>query len=573
MLKNRRLNLTNLFLILAGSIALLFPVAVWAANQIQNDGLEAPFVKYGTWTSSGRTFDLEVAHNWEKFYIDSGTYDNGDRLRYFRASAVEFLYGFTEKRDGADAQLYWSTKPFDAGIYQQVSGLSVGENYGFQIGTLQVFANTTSKTHNKMFRSVGIDPYGGTDPNSSDIIWGLEEGRDVAWFYPGVGAEAKSTTVTVFVRVRSIDDAPTFEENLVWVDDAFLDIAPTTNLSLNLDSATQVTASWNGAPRSGFHLYAYEAQYRREGESAWNDLQIFTSNNSPSTNTSKPFTVEPGVNYTVRARTWHEQDGGDSHEVPGPWTETTILSGGLVTGKVINNQGMPVSGATVSVSSYPLTSTTTIGDGSYQLVTGPGNFDLIANSGSGWTTPQPVNVIVPGVQATVPLSLTLRPPNDIILNGDFDSNSDNWQVNGTIPTISTTDYRTGPGSLHLSGTVTISQTGLIAGAYNPTLSFWYKLAGGDGDDTFTAQILGDGAVQVLNVDLTPSNSFTDTTVGNWRHAWLPLNLTEVYTGNVGVRFSLQQVGPTPASVLLDEVSLGQAWGGSNRVYLPVVLRD
>ncbi len=243
-----------------GIAILWLPLTVWAANLLQVDGMEAPFVKYGEWAGGGITFDLEVAHDWEKFFVAAGTYDNGNKIRYMRASAVEFLFGSVEKRDGADAQIWWSTKPFEAGIYQQVSGLTVDEYYGFQAGILQVFANTSSKTHNKMFRSVGIDPYGGVNPSSSNVIWSPEEGLDVDWFYPGVGVQAKSSTITVFIRVRSIDDAPQYEENSVWADDPFMDVAPTTTLDLTIDSPTQVTAVWNGAPRTGFHLFAYEAQ-------------------------------------------------------------------------------------------------------------------------------------------------------------------------------------------------------------------------------------------------------------------------------------------------------------------------
>ncbi len=556
-------------------LMLMLPLALLAANQLQNDGLEPPFNAYGTWTGSGHVFTLEVAHDWEKFYIPSGTYDSGNKLRYFRASAVEFLYGFTEKRDGADAQLFWSTKPYDAGIYQQVSGLTPGENYGLQIGILQVYANTTSKTDNKMFRSVGIDPTGGTDPSSSNVIWGPEEGKDVDWFYPGVGAEAISSTMTVFVRVRSTDDAPTFEENLVWVDDAFLDIAPTTTLTLTLDSATQVTANWSGTPRSGFNLFAYEAQYRKDTETTWTDLQVFTSDegaNPPSTGTSQSFTVEPWVEYLVRARTWHEQSGGDSHEIPGPWTEGSFTSGGMVTGNVLDNRGNSMNGATVSVSGHA-TSTTTTNDGSYTLFTGAGSFEIEASLGSGWSIPNPVGVTVPDISAIVPLTITLRPAEDAISNGDFTAGLTGWDDSGTTPTTSSAEYRTAGRSLKLTGDVSISQTSAISGGYEPILSFWYKLSGGDGDDVFTAQILGDETVLLSAAGmLSFTNTFSTSTIGNWQHHWLSLNLTEVYTGEVGVKFTLSQSGLTQTTVYLDEVSLGKAGGGPNKTYLPIVLK-
>ncbi|MBI1878559.1 MAG: hypothetical protein HYR94_10085, partial [Chloroflexi bacterium] len=123
----------------------------------------------------------------------------------------------------------------------------------------------------------------------------------------------------------------------------------------------------------------------------------------------------------------------------------------------------------------------------------------------------------------------------------------------------------GASSLSLSNTVTMSQTGLVSGTYQPVLSFWYKIEGGDGDDSFTAEFLGTDSI-------TPTNSFTISTNGDWQQAWLPLNLTEVYTGPVGVRFSLSQTGPTQTTVYLDEVSLGGSWGGPNQTILPIILK-
>ena len=552
-----------------GAVFLGLPLTVGSANLLQNDGLEAPFEKYGEWTGGGVTFDLEVAHDWERFFVPEATEDDGDKLRYFRASAVEFLFGYTEKRDGADAQLWWSTKPYDAGIYQQVSGLTIGETYGFQAGILQVYGSTTSITHNKMFRSVGIDPYGGADPTGPNVVWSPEEGLDVDWFYPGVGMQAMSSTMTVFIRVRSPHDSPQFEENSVWADDTFLDIAPTTSLTLTVDSPTLVSATWSGTPRPDFHLFAYEAQYRDAGAETWTDLQIFDSSTDPvPTDAGASFAVEAGKQYVVRARTWHEQNGGDSHEAPGPWVEQTITVGGLISGKTLDHQANALSDVTVTVGG---SAQTTISDdlGQYNLLIGSGAFSLTAEHSSGWTTPQPINVTVPSLGSVVPLSITLRPPDDVIANGDFENGPDglaNWQVSGGPPGLISTGQRSGNYSLALSGTLTLSQTSLISNGIEPVFSFWYKIDSGDGDDVFTAEILGAG-------DLTPTGQFSTTTVGDWQHAWLPLDLGETYSGPVGVRFELNQLGPTQTLVYLDEVSVGSSFGETaEATFLPVIFK-
>ena len=158
-------------------ITLLFiPLIVRAANLLTNDMLELPFVSYDTYIDPlNRTWTLQVANGWEKFIL-ADTYKSGQRLRFFTASDWAAFNGspITEKRDGSNAQVWWSSEVFDTGIYQQVTGLTIGETYGFQAGTLQVFETTGSKTHNKMFRSVGIDPTGGTDPTSPNVVWSPE---------------------------------------------------------------------------------------------------------------------------------------------------------------------------------------------------------------------------------------------------------------------------------------------------------------------------------------------------------------------------------------------------------------
>ncbi|RMF04342.1 MAG: carboxypeptidase regulatory-like domain-containing protein [Chloroflexi bacterium] len=557
-------------------LMLAAPVAVWAAVNLQNDAFEQPFVQYGTWTGGGRTFNLEVAHGWNRFFVPAGTHNGSDsKLRYFAASSLIPVYGYTEKLDGSDAQLFWSTQKFDAGVYQQVTGLTPGQNYGFQVGMLQVYGKTTSKINGKMFRSVGVDPAGGTDPTAAGVIWSPEEGLDADWFWPGVGFQATGSSATIFVRVRALEAAPYLEEQSVWVDDSFMDTAPTTNLTLTPTSATQVAASWSGSALAGYHLFAYEAQYRKSTDTTWTDLQVFTSDeltNPPSTNGGKSFTVVPGVEYVVRARTWHEQDGGDSHEIPGPWVEKTVVSGGLISGRVLNSLGQALPNVAVTVAGQPALNTTSANDGTFEVYGGVGTFNLTANAGSKWITPQAISVNVPSLTSVVPVTLTLRPAAEAVTNGDFESGLSGWTTTAGAPSASAADVRSGGASAQLTGSAGISQTVNVAGVYKPLLSFWFKMTGGDGDDSFSAQILGDTSV-LAAAGLTPTNSFNTTTPGGWQFVSLPLNLTEIYTGSIGVQLTATQNGATGPTVYVDEVSVGQSWGGPLKTWLPLLLKN
>lgn len=570
-------------IILSVSLGLgLVPLAVWGANLLKNDGLEAPFVQYGTYNG----WKLQVAHDWNKFVIDS--YQDEARLRYFSSCEWAAFSGGPncERTDGSEAQVWWSSKKFDSGVYQQISGLTVGEHYGFEAGILQVWETTRSQTDGKMFRSVGIDPYGGTDAKSSNVIWGPEEDQDVDWFYPGVGATAKSGTVTVFVRVRSPYEASTPNSNQVWVDNTFFDIAPTTTLTLQADLPTRLTARWNGAPRTGFHLFAYEAQYKKATDSAWTNLQYFDSRTEVAdlpTGTSATFTIEPGEDYLVRARTWHEADDPGNahagHEVPGPWAEESITTGGVVKGKILTNQGLGLGNATVRAVENGLAATSLAG-GSYSLFTGPGAFSLTATTSSGWTSPVPVTVTVP-VTGAARLTLTLRPPDNAILNGDFENTLAGWQTTLSDPQYLTTNQRSGDYSLCLTETAQLTYSAYISNIYAPVLSFWYRVDGNNGSQ-LTARVSGPSPL-TQTIPLTFS-----TATNGWQFAWLPFDFsgavppigsgyfispTDVYTGDINISFSVTQTGAPGARFCLDEVSLGRSWGGPNKVLLPLISRN
>ena len=219
--------------------------------------------------------------------------------------------------------------------------------------------------------------------------------------------------------------------------------------------------------------------------------------------------------------------------------------------------------------SNPATATATSdGDGTYNLITGAGTFGLTVTGTGSWTTPQPIQAVVPNDQTVVPLTITLRPPTDIIQNGDFENqNLANWSHTITQTNYISANHRSGSYSLCISNTVQMTQTGLISNVYEPTLGFWYKMESGDGDDLLTAEFLGTDA-------LTTTSSFSTTTVNNsWHYTWLDLALTQVYTGPIGVRFHLDQTGATPAVVCVDEVSIGGAWGGPNFTFLPVIFKN
>ncbi|NPV08998.1 MAG: hypothetical protein HPY83_13675 [Anaerolineae bacterium] len=106
----------------------------------------------------------------------------------------------------------WSDgEGFVAGIYQEVSGVELGATYEAFIGWA-VFQSEGPE----MGRAVGIDPWGGTDPQSPSVVWSPE-----VWEKKRTNPElraravAESDRITVFVRVNN--------PRTYGADQAFLD--------------------------------------------------------------------------------------------------------------------------------------------------------------------------------------------------------------------------------------------------------------------------------------------------------------------------------------------------------------
>lgn len=118
---------------------------------------------------------------------------------------------------GSGTLRIWSNGgTFKAGIYTQV-GVTPGAGYRASIGWGAPNAPDT------FGRQLGIDPTGGTDPNSPTVIWGPMHWGDgrMLNYPPGQGpnidvrARALNGTVTVFF----VTDHPTSTgENLIYVD-------------------------------------------------------------------------------------------------------------------------------------------------------------------------------------------------------------------------------------------------------------------------------------------------------------------------------------------------------------------
>ncbi|HEV8634186.1 MAG TPA: hypothetical protein VG370_08105 [Chloroflexota bacterium] len=162
-----------------------------------------------------------------------------------------------QMRSGAKSQRWFNTWAIhNAGLYQTVS---VPANAWLRF-TIWMF-NWSSQAdvfgvsdgfHRKW---VGIDPTGGTDPFSANIVWGNEDRTMDLWVQLGVVARARGDRVTVFVR-----EQPEWavKHNDVLLDDAELVAVapPSAEVVQPVAAGTRPGPGDNGTPDRAFPLSA-----------------------------------------------------------------------------------------------------------------------------------------------------------------------------------------------------------------------------------------------------------------------------------------------------------------------------
>jgi len=205
-----------LALVLCLALVLISPGAAQRSSrssaQILNGDFEGPFVAYGTG---------EVAQYWQ-------AYDNSSP-----GGAPQYKRKAEHVRDGVYAQMFWKDQgQFNAGIYQVIGSTSspaavsvkAGRMFTAHVWMYSIYgAPGGTTTDNKIYKRVGIDPYGGTSALSGSVIWTPPTmfGQDESWVRLDCKVEAKANQITIFIEAKNVSiggqdqvyiDAVTLEE-------------------------------------------------------------------------------------------------------------------------------------------------------------------------------------------------------------------------------------------------------------------------------------------------------------------------------------------------------------------------
>jgi LysM repeat protein len=204
-------------------------------NLLVNPGFEAPLVFQCCRTDLPADKpptvidEIQVAHGWTAWWQEpdanhpsSGPAPTWHRPEY-RAAYCGWWICDPRVHSGADAQKYFTFfSVHEAGVYQQVSGITPGSLLEFSIymEAWSTHENTgPSMLTQNMGMRIGIDPFGGTNPWSGNIIWTEPFDSFDAWHLYTLRAAAQNSTVTVFTRSKPFYG---FQHNDVYLDDASL---------------------------------------------------------------------------------------------------------------------------------------------------------------------------------------------------------------------------------------------------------------------------------------------------------------------------------------------------------------
>lgn len=145
--------------------------------------------------------------------------------------AVYGQYSYRVHSGNASQVYFGYGRMFEGGVYQKIT-VEPGREYEFSIWMHAWMCynynlcagGTVSDEPTTMHLRVGIDPMGGIDPTSSNIVWGNEGDSFDAWNQFSVKAKAIGNKLTVFTSARPDwgNDHLKINNN-VYIDDADLE--------------------------------------------------------------------------------------------------------------------------------------------------------------------------------------------------------------------------------------------------------------------------------------------------------------------------------------------------------------
>lgn len=196
-------------------------VQAQSGNLLANPGFEPPYV------DNGGSPPRLVAQGWTPWNLpaEAGmSYSQMLQPEYYPANSPAGL-GPARVRSGSESQrmqIFFGT--FTAGVSQLVGGLSAGQPYTFG-AQVWVWSSSfddpaASQQDGGVTVQVGVDPNGGSNPESSSIVWSsFVAPKYDSWVYYSVTVPAAGSAASVWIRATVTTPV---KNTVVFMDDAVL---------------------------------------------------------------------------------------------------------------------------------------------------------------------------------------------------------------------------------------------------------------------------------------------------------------------------------------------------------------
>jgi hypothetical protein len=176
---------------------------------VQNAGFE------DGWREVNGVGELKVADHWFPWWHQS------DARPEFKIASTSV--DANRVRSGSAAQQWFNTyATHTGGVYQQVADVPVGKRL-ILTAFVQAFTRNDDadwrKSTGRYRMRIGLDPYGGTNPESQDVVWSEVIQPYDDWFPLSVESASHADRCTIFVWGQA---EWAFKHNNAYVDDCQL---------------------------------------------------------------------------------------------------------------------------------------------------------------------------------------------------------------------------------------------------------------------------------------------------------------------------------------------------------------
>lgn len=188
-------------------------------NLLYNGGFEDEF---HPWRGTG---ELHTADGWTPWWVPQSVSDPAWKNRRPEFKRATLAVDPGRVRNGESAQQYFSFWGTHIGGVWQQAVVTTGALLRLQAWghawSSEADHPRPSENPTNVHMSIGIDPYGGTDPVSSSVIWSEDHSAIDEWYLFAVSAQAFADIVTVFIR--SAPEWPKKHQDIYW-DDVSLEV-------------------------------------------------------------------------------------------------------------------------------------------------------------------------------------------------------------------------------------------------------------------------------------------------------------------------------------------------------------